>query len=120
MPATQTPTEIIITPIYKTIYLNNNSRIIAEQVARGVYQHRLVAGEARWSCADLVGTARKYAARYSSSRDTLVGKMRAAGLHVTYVKGSNDKWIVIVSYDSVNISTSGPRAARVINVVLAA
>ena len=104
-----------ITQTAETIYLETDAMIIAEQVARGCYQASLVAGTARWSGADLIGTARGYAGHYARSRDSLVRKMRAAGLTVAFVKGINDKLIAIVSCDPVTITTEGKRSERVLH-----
>ena len=65
-----------------TIFRSADAAIIADQLARGSYQRDLVAGNARWSGADLRGKAARYAGHYASSRHSLVRRLRAAGLSV--------------------------------------
>lgn len=71
-----------------TIYATETARETAAALARGRYQRALLDGDARWSGADLRGRARDYSARYAASRDSLVARMRAAGLTVTYSGGT--------------------------------
>ena len=113
MPATETT----IAQTSETIYIEHDALIIASQCARGRYQHSLVAGSARWSGADLRGKASKYAGHYSRSRDSLVHKMRAAGLTMVFVKGTNDKHIAIVSCDPIAVVADGKRTERVLRLV---
>ena len=114
--ATNTAFSATIDQTRETIFVDADSRIIAEQCARGEYQHRLVRGVARWSGADLRGKASKYAGHYSRSRDSLVHKMRSAGLTVMLVKGANDRIIAIVSYDPITVETAGKRSERVLRI----
>ena len=100
----------------ETIFVDADSRIIAEQCARGEYQHRLVRGAARWSGADLRGKASKYAGHYSRSRDSRVHKMRRAGLTVLLIKGANDRILAIVSYDPVTVVAEGKRNERTLRI----
>ena len=112
MPAAQNT----IAQASETIYIEQDAFIIASQCARGRYQHSLVAGSSRWSGADLRGKASKYAGHYSRSRDSLVHKMRTAGLTVVFVKGTNNKHIAIVSCDPIAVVADGKRAERVLRI----
>ena len=114
--ATDPASSATIDQTRETIFVDADSRIIAEQCARGSYQDSLIRGVARWSGADLIGTARKYAGHYSRSRDSLVHKMRTAGLTVILVKGANDRIIAIVSYDPITVEAEGKRSERVIRI----
>ena len=52
----------------KTIESEIREAVAARINARASYKLSLVAGEARWSGADLKGKARSYAARYAQAR----------------------------------------------------
>ena len=62
---------------------------------------------------DIKGKASRYAGKYSRSRDSLVGKMRAAGLYVAFIKGVNDKHIAVVSPTTQADTTAVPSHAAV-------
>lgn len=80
-----------------TIILDDDARIIASQTARGSYQESLIAGEARWSGADLRGQARRYVGRYAASRSSLLNALRAAGLHVVEFALKSGRKVVALS-----------------------
>ena len=78
--------------------LDDDARIIAHQIARGVYQRALLSGEASWSGACLRGKARRYGDRYAQSRGSLLERLRASGLHViTFVLKSGKICVAISS-----------------------
>lgn len=71
-------------------------RAAAAVHARGDYQMSILHGRARWSGADLAGTARRYGGRYAASRSNLFLRLRAAGLPATVerVKTRSGRWAV--------------------------
>jgi len=67
-----------------TIYASDDAHDRALACARGCYQRALLDGLARWSGADLQGRAKKYGGRYAASRDSLLARLRGAGLRVRF------------------------------------
>lgn len=56
--------------------LPDDAREAIEATARGTYQRALLAGDARWSGADIKGRARQWGARYAIARDGLLARVR--------------------------------------------
>jgi hypothetical protein len=72
----------------------------AEQIAalaKGHYQERLLDGRARWSGSDLTGAARKYSARYASTRKTLLARVTEAGYTIGWAKTATGRLVAVVS-----------------------
>jgi len=53
-------------------------------LARGVYQRKLLEGDAMWSGSDLRGKACEYSGSYGESRDNLAARIREAGYPLEY------------------------------------
>ncbi len=81
-------------------------RAAAAEHARGDYQMTLLFGRARWSGADLAGTARRYGGRYAASRLNLFARLRAAGINVSIerVKTRSGRWAVALCIDGIPVS----------------
>ena len=81
-------------------------RAAAAEHARGDYQMSLLFGRARWSGADLAGTARRYGGRYAASRLNLFARLRAAGIDATVerVKTRSGRWAVALCIDGLPVS----------------
>ena len=78
----------------------------AEKQARGVFQRRLLDGEARWSLSDIKGAARRSKPHYMRSRDTLVSRLEAAGHTCAVVKvfTLTHRWQLVLLVDGCAVS----------------
>jgi hypothetical protein len=73
----------------------SEARDAARALCRGDYQRAIVDGEARWSGADLVGEARRWAARYAESRRNLLARIQRAGIPARVVKANRHGLLVL-------------------------
>lgn len=78
----------------------------ADQHSLGVFQSRLLSGEARWSLSDIKGAARRSKPHYMRSRDTLVSRMEAAGHDCEIVKvfTLTHRWQLVLLVDGCAVS----------------
>ena len=78
----------------------------AEEHAKGVFQSRLLNGEARWSMSDIKGAARRSKPHYMRSRDTLVSRLEAAGHDCQIVKvfTLTHRWQLVLLVDGCAVS----------------
>jgi hypothetical protein len=78
----------------------------ADQHSLGVFQSRLLSGEARWSLSDIKGAARRSKPHYMRSRDTLVSRMEAAGHTCEIVKvfTLTHRWQLVLLVDGCAVS----------------
>lgn len=72
------------------------ARAAAFDCATGDYQFHVLTGLSSWSGSDLKGKAKQYAGKYRASRETLLGKLREAGLSVERTTGERGKISVVV------------------------
>lgn len=81
------------------VFSHDSLLSICEQskVARGAYQRDFLRGYARLSGSDLQGAARKFAGRYKRSREAVLERICALGLHVEYVTGAAGRAYAVVS-----------------------
>lgn len=78
----------------------------AERHAKGVFQIRLLEGEARWSLSDIKGAARRSKPHYMRSRDTLLARLQAAGHACEIVKvfTLTRRWQLVLLVDGCAVS----------------
>lgn len=71
----------------------------ALNLCRGIYQRAIVTGAQRISGSDLRGKARSYGGFYRQSRETILARMRAAGIphEVKTFKGSGVKIRLVIA-----------------------
>jgi hypothetical protein len=65
-------------------------------LAKGTYQRSLLEGNARWSGADLKGTARKFASHYARSRRNLIERLETHGFVVEIRRGKHGRLSVVI------------------------
>lgn len=80
-----------------TVYAEGVDAAQIASLAKGDYQERLLDGRARWSGSDLTGTARKYSARYASTRKALLARVAQAGYTVGWAKTSTGRLVAVIS-----------------------
>ena len=78
----------------------------AEEHSLGVFQRRLLEGEARWSMSDIKGAARRSKGHYMRSRDTLLARLQAAGHACEIVKvfTLTRRWQLVLLVDGCAVS----------------
>jgi hypothetical protein len=78
----------------------------AEKHAKGVFQRRLLEGEARWSMSDIKGAARRSKPHYMRSRGSLVRRLEAAGHTCEIVKvfTLTRRWQLVLLVDGCAVS----------------
>lgn len=68
----------------------------AIQAAAGRYQAALINGQEAWSGATLRGKAKEYGSRYKMSRNSLLSRLRQAGVQAAIVRGPRGKLILVI------------------------
>lgn len=81
-----------------TIFADSKTQKKALGLTRGRYQRSLIEGRARWSGADLQGTAKSYNGKYATSRENLINRLRKSGIPVLKTNGKNNRIVVIFGF----------------------
>lgn len=69
----------------------------ARTLTRGVYQDALLSGHEAWSGATLRGRAKEYGARYKSSRENLIDRLRAHGIDCRFERRKHGKIVLVIA-----------------------
>ena len=72
-------------------------------LARGCYQRALLRGDEALSGSTLRGKAKQWSSRYAASRDSLLARLRAAGLSVSEARRAHWRRVLIVSAANVEV-----------------
>jgi hypothetical protein len=99
-----TPTHIAdideIKAVYSTgwiAYRDEDSRAKALACAKGRYQEALIEGREAWSGSTLKGKAADWGSAYRRSRQSLLGRLRGAGLRAVFVRvGRGHRKVLVV------------------------
>ena len=67
-----------------TVFCSDIDRKTALSLARGSYQKSLLLGNEAWSGSTLQGKAKEWAGAYGRSRDSLLARLRRAGLELKF------------------------------------
>lgn len=76
--------------------LDPNAHAVALSCARGCYQRNLLRGRESLSGSTLRGKARRFGGRYAASRESLLSRVRAAGVAVSETRGQHGARILVL------------------------
>lgn len=76
-------------------FMTPKAALIARPLARGSYQDGLLSGVNSWAGSDLKGAAARNGGAYRDSRDSLIERMKAAGLHVERLAVERGRIVVV-------------------------
>ena len=80
-----------------TIFATEKDREMAFRLARGRYQENLLRGNVEsWSGSTLKGKARDWGLQYRRSRESLLARMRGAGLKLKFQRVGRGRRMVLV------------------------
>jgi hypothetical protein len=89
------PSGVVVTMSYTEV-LDNEAYKQACAQARGTYQLDLIHGNAAWSGADLQGRARQWSSRYARSRNSLIGRLKKAGIPHEFERRKHGKLVLVI------------------------
>jgi len=65
-------------------------------LARGSYQQNLIRGRQAWSGADLRGRAGHWGSQYKRSRDSLLRRLKKAGIEMCWPRKPHNKLVLVI------------------------
>lgn len=78
-----------------TVFCSDTDRTTALKLAKGSYQKGLLLGYEAWSGSTLKGKAKEWAGSYGRSRDSLLSRLRRAGLELAFETVNRRKVLVV-------------------------